>query len=1042
MKITELSINRPSLVVVLFTILVGAGLFTYRFLGYELIPEVAPPTMTVITIYPGASPDEVESNVTEKIEQALSKLNGVKKITANSYENFSVISIELFFGENLDQAIQKTASYINSVKGQMPRGISEPQIEKRGVADLPVIYGGVASSLSKTDFYDLLDKKLKPRLQSVSGVAKLKFVGGQKREIQINIDKDKLTTYGISLQQITQILQYSNMEIPAGKVKNKGTQSTIRVRGKFNEVEDIRELIVVDNPAQGFKIKLSDIAEVVDGKQEEKIISRIDGIEAVGFQILKQSGANAVEMSAKVHQVMRQLENEFNNANLQFTTFTDTTDYTIQAAEAVTHDLEIAILLVSVVMLLFLHSFRNAVITMIAVPTSLVATFTVVYLLGYTLNLMTLLGLSLVVGILVDDAIIVIENIHSHMEKGKTAAQAALDAIREIALTVSSITLVIIVVFLPLGMTGGMVGLLFQQFSVVVAFSTLMSLLVAFTLVPLLMAKFSKHETVNPNSFFGKLILGFEKIIDRMIDAFTNGLKWALRHKAVTLLATLVMFFGSFALLTMGYIGSEAFASGDRGDFTIQIELPKSVTPKATNELTQEVETYVGSLPEVEQLNVVVGTKETDEEGQGTPYFSYINVKLSDKRKLSTALYAHQIRLELEKRIPNASFTTATLDDMGSSNPYKVELIVQGNETDKLIEYAESIRTSIESIPGIIRTKLSLEKGAKELNINIDRAKLATLDLTVGEVGMQMRTAFEGDNQSKLKVGNREYDILVRLDNFDRQSIADIENLPFTNASGQVFKLSQFAAVSEEAGLTQLDRYNRLPSVTVKVQVSGRPTGTVGEEMKTVIDGLDKPDGVKLHYGGDLEMQAESFGRLGTAFMISIVLVYLIMIALYDSYITPLVVLFSIPLAIIGALWALALTQQNLSIFTILGIIMLIGLVAKNAIMLVDFANTALKEGKEIVEALVFATQARFRPIFMTTIAMVVGMLPIATATGAGSSWKNGLAWALIGGLSSSMVLTLIVIPVIFYLSYQMRTWMNNKFKKKEKAKAEITVHS
>ncbi|BDD11531.1 multidrug ABC transporter (plasmid) [Fulvitalea axinellae] len=1020
MKITEISINRSSIVVVIFTILIGAGLLCYQQLGYELVPEVVRPTMTIVTVYPGAAPDEVETNVTEKIEKSLSKLADVYKVVSNSYENFSIISVEMSYETDIDQAIQKATNYINTVKAEMPPSISEPLIEKRGISDLPVIMGGVSSDLPKTEFYDLLDKRLKPKLQAVYGVAKLKLVGGQKREIQVNIDKEKLTTFGLSLGQISQALEYSNMEVPAGKIKNDEKQSTIRVRGKFADVDEIRQLVIVDSEKTG-KIKLSDVAEILDGIQDNEIITRINGTESVGLQFLKQSGANAVEMSAKVRESMKVLEDEFKDINLSFTVFNDTTDYTILAADAVMHDLQIAVLLVAAVMLLFLHSLRNALITMVAVPASLISTFSVIYLAGYSLNLMTMLGLSLVVGILVDDAIIVIENIHSHMEKGKSARQASLDAIREIALTVSSITLVIVVVFLPLGLTGGMVGLMFSQFSLVVGFSTMMSLLVAFTLVPFMSSRFARHETLDPATISGKIFGGFEKIINAMIDAFTSILLWALNHKTLTIGVTIVAFFGSTLLLSKGFIGTEAFAQGDRGEFSIQVELPKSSSPKATNMVSQQIETYLNTLPEVNDINTVIGTKETDEEGQSRAYYLYISVQLKEERELSSALFAHKTRLELESKIPGATITTVPVDMFGQANAYKIKLIFQGSDLQELLSYAESVKTAVDTIPGIIRTKNSLEKGAPEVNVKFNREKLATLGLSVGEVGMQMRTAFEGDRKTKFKVGNKEYDIRVRLDNFDRKSAESVASLPFSNRDGQVFKLKQFAEIYDGDGLSQLDRYDKLPSVTVNVQVAGRPSGTVGEEIKQVIAKLDKPSGIKTVYGGDLEMQGESFGRMGYAFLISLALVYLIMVALYDSYITPLVVLCSIPLAIIGALLALALAKQTLSIFTILGIIMLIGLVAKNAIMLVDFANEALKKGMQLTDALVYATKARFRPIFMTTIAMVVGMTPIALSTGAGSAWKNGLAWALIGGLSSSMVLTLIVVPVIFYIAYNIR---------------------
>ncbi|MFD3001535.1 efflux RND transporter permease subunit [Pontibacter toksunensis] len=1015
MNITKLSIQRSTLVVVVFTVLTLLGIVSYQSLNYELLPKFSPPVLTISTIYPGASPNEVENSVTKEIEDALASLENVKDMKSTSLESFSMVVINLTQGTNVDLSLQDAQRKINTILAKLPENADAPTLNKFDFDDMPIIKMGATANMSATEFYDLIDKKIKPELSRVPGMAAIKILGGQEREIKVNIDANKLEAYNLSILQVQQKIRNSNLDFPTGKIKEEGGQTQIRLAGKFESLDQLRNLIIRED--QNGMVRLGDVAEVQDTQKDVEVLNRINSKASVGITIQKQSDANAVEVSRLTKEALAKLENTYAAEGLTFSIANDSSDFTLEAADSVMHDLMIAIILVAVVMLLFLHSLRNAVIVMISIPASLVATFIAMSLFGFSLNLMSLLALSLVVGILVDDAIVVIENIHRHMEMGKKPAQAAYDGIREIAATVTSITLVIVVVFIPIALSSGLVSDILRQFAVVVAVATMISLFVAFTLIPLLASRFSRLEHVSDKNIFGRFILAFERFLDRIIDGFTAALQWAFGHKFITLAVTLVMLVASFMLVPFGFIGSEFIPAGDRGEVNLQLELPKNATVEQTNFATKQVEEYLQTIPEVEKIFTTVGTTSSAQAGQNTAYKAEVSVSLVDveKRAFSTNQFSRQAKADIESRIPDVEVTPVPVGLVGTAQA-PIQIIISGSNLDTVMTFSQQVMPIVESVEGTVDVETSVEGGNPEIEVVVDRDKMASVGLSLESVGASMQLAFSGNSDVTFRSGTEDYDINIRLDEFDRRSVTDIGNLSFVNNQGRLVRLAQFADIKQSTGPSQLERYNRVTSVNVNSQVIGRPAGSVGADIQAKLAEIRMPNGVTVEFGGDLKNQSEGFGTLGIALLASIIFVYLIMVALYDSYVYPLVVLFSIPLAIIGALLALALAAQTLSIFSILGIIMMIGLVAKNAIMVVDFTNNLKAEGVEVKEALIEAVRIRFRPILMTTLAMVIGMLPIALAGGSVAASKNGLAWALIGGLTSSMFLTLIVVPVIYYL--------------------------
>ncbi|MEE1885912.1 efflux RND transporter permease subunit [Pedobacter flavus] len=1040
MKITEVSIKRPTLVVVAFTVLTLLGLLSYFSLNYELLPKFSPAVVSVSAVYPGASPSEVENTVTKEIEDAVSSLENIKKIDANSYESLSVVTITLNSGADVDLALNDAQRKVNAILGNLPDDVQSPALNKFSLDDLPIITMSATAQMDDAEFYDLMDKRISPMISRVQGVAQVNLVGGQEREIQVGIDANKLEGYGLSLLQVQQNILSSNLDFPTGSVKTENQDILIRLAGKYRTVQELRNLVVGTGNG-GAQIRLSDIADVQDTQKDVEKISRVDRTASIALQVLKQSDANAVKVSEGVHKIVGEIEKQYAANGLKVKIANDSSVYTLESANAVIFDLVLAIVLVAIVMLFFLHSIRNAVIVMVAIPAALIATFIGMNLLGFSLNLMSLLGLSLVVGILVDDAIVVLENIYRHMEMGKNKVRAAFDATKEIGGTVTSITLVIVVVFFPIAISTGLVSDILREFCVVVIISTMLSLLASFTIVPLLSSRFGKLERITGDSFVGRFILGFERMLGRFTKWVTSVLVWSLGHKKTTLGVTFGLLIASFYLLGAGYIGAEFFPKSDRGEFIVQIELPKDASIEQTNQMTTKAEEYLSTKPEIVSLITSVGQSS---EGMGgslaSAYASEITVKLVEKKKREddATVYAAKVGMELKKLLVGAKIKTIPVSILGTAERAPIELIITGSDLDSVLDYAEKARLELMKIPGATETKLSLEAGNPEIMVQVDRDKMTALGLNLQTVGGTMQTAFNGNTDGKFRQGEYEYDINIRYQTFNRKNLEDVRNLIFVNNAGQQVQLKQFAKVEEASGPSKLYRRDKSTAVSIQAQSVGRPTGTIVADFQSKLDQMPPANGISYVWAGDMENQSEGFGTLGVALLASIVLVYLIMVALYDNFVYPFVVMFSIPLSIIGALLALGLTNNSLNIFTILGVIMLIGLVAKNAIILVDFTNQMKAEGKSTVEALILANQARLRPILMTTIAMVFGMLPIAIASGAGAEWKNGLAWVIIGGLISSLFLTLIIVPVI----YQIFDKLINKFggKKAEKSIEELMV--
>ena len=1016
MNITEISIKRPSLIIVLFSLFALLGIIGYNNLSYELLPDFNQPVVVIKTMYPGAEPQEVETSVSRKIEDALSNLEGVDYLETKSMPNASVIIANLKYGTNVDNAMQDAQRYIDNIITDLPADIQSPVMSKVSPNDLPIISISATSNLPETAFYQKMKDDFLPQIQQLKGVAEITLLGGEEREIQVKVDQDKLKLYKISLLQVVESINRSGLDLPAGKVQSEKENNSVRLTGKFATVTDIMN-VQIAMPFPGSPVYVKDVATVTDGIKEIASVSRYNGNNGIGLLLKKQGDANAVDVSELVREKLQQIEEQNKEAGVKFIVADDSTDNTIAAVESVVFDLILAVILVSIVMLLFLRSYQNSLIVLVSIPTSLITAFAVMWLLGYTLNLMTLLAMSLIIGILVDDAIVILENIQRHLDMGKEKRTAAMDGRMEIGFSALSITLVDVVVFLPILFLQVFIADMLKQFSVVVITSTLTSLLVGFTLTPWMASRIGKKEDLQPINIFNRFLLWFEHQLQTFIEWYGKQLQWVLSHKLIFTGIIILLLVFTAGMMKQGIIGKEMMATGDQGKFRLNLEFDKTITVQQNNIVSQRVENYILQHDEVATLfsNIAGPSTGIGSLGVGSANKSEFTIQLKpeSERDIKTEAFMKQLRNELESEFAGINFSMAVIGLLPKSAPIKITLT--GANLREVMTASEELQAVIEQIPGADNVQLSVVEGNPEYKVVPDNDRMQRLGLNTAYVGLNLRTAFTGNEDATLTENGTEYPVRIWFDDFNRKNFEDVQNLIMVNPMNIPVEVSQFAEVVQDNSPSLLERLDRQASVTLTAESFGRPSGTLADDVIAYLDAHPLPEDVQLSWGADIKTQNDSFGALGSVLLISFILIYLIMVALYDSFIYPFVALFGIPVAAIGAFLVLNLTANDITLFALLGLIMLMGLVTKNAILIVDFTNQLKVQGTHFKEALIIAGKERLRPILMTTLAMAIGMMPIALAKGTASEWKNGLAWVIIGGLISSLILTVFLVPVVYY---------------------------
>jgi HAE1 family hydrophobic/amphiphilic exporter-1 len=1042
MWLTRLALNRPVTITVFMVAVIVLGFYALSKTQVELQPKVDFPVITILTVYPGASPDEVETLVTKPIEDAVAGVEGLRQITSTSQYGVSQVTLEFYIGTDIGEAYIDVQAKVNAAVGLLPRDAERPIISKLDTQSQPTMYIGMTGNRPPYELRDLADNLIKDRLSSVPGVAAVTVSGGQKREILVAIDKERLNAYGLSINQVVQALQAANLNLPAGRITEGERDYNVRLLGEFRAIEELRNLrLYLQNPrnpmAQGATIRLQDIAQIRDTVEERTVITRLNGKENVTLVVQKASDANALEVSEGIHQAIERIQKEY--PDLKFEISFDQAESIKESLTDLRMALYLAIILVVLIVYLFLYNVRGTFIVSLAIPTCIFASFIAIYFFGFTINFMTMLALSLAVGVLVDDAIVVIENIYRHLSMGEEPMEAAYNGRTEIGLAAITITFVDVVVFLPIAFMGGVSGQFFRSFGLTVAVTVLFSLLVSFTLTPMLASRFYRRGEAleEPKGFFR----WFDARYRSLERGYRRLLGWALRHRWAVivmgnglLLLTLILVIGS-ALRGSPLLPFRFAPSQDQGLIGITVKLPPAAALSETDAVVKRIEQAALSIPEVKFVSSLVGASAAGFIGAGDtgPRFASIQVTLHPKKALLDSLMfwvKHEEPLrtrsdveiagELREKIgviPGAQITVNTISGFrGGDFGVPIQLAMVGKDTPTLLETAERVKQLISQIPGVKDTDLSWSAGKPELQVVVDRERATRLGVSLAEIALALRTAYEGDTSVKYREAGQEYAIRVRLDEADRQRVSELSNLVVSYVQGAPVYLRDVATIRLDEGPTRIERADRQRRVMVLANLM--PGYSLGN-IRVQIDNLLReqnviPPGVRVSWFGEGEVMAREGVYMMQALLLAFILVYLLMVALFENWLYPFIIMFSQPQALVGALLALIVARSELNIVSMIGIIMLVGLVGKNAILLVDFTNTLRSRGLSRDEALQQAGPIRLRPILMTTISLVLAMVPIALAIGRGSEFRAPLGIVIIGGMLVSTLLTLLVIPCMY----------------------------
>jgi len=1012
MTLTELAIKRPAAVAMFFLLIAILGILMYQRLPVDILPSMEWPWVVIVAVWPGAGPQEVESTVSKPLENAVVTLNKLKHIRTYNNENVSTILLEFDMSANADVVLQETQRMVNATRAQLPEDAKEPMLFKADMAALPILQIAISSPLSGPDLHDLIDQKIVPRLQQIDGVGQVIISGAEVREIQVAVDPEKLKTHGLTLGDLNGVIAGDNLDVPAGKVFSNSQDLTLRLAGKYKTVSEIGLTRVP--LSNGSAIYLRDVATITDTIQAERSLARLNGESALGLQIVKQGQANSVKTAGRVRNELAKIEKDYSGL-LKIEVAQDITQFTRDAISGVQRNVAEALVVVALVLLVFLHSLRSSFIVLIAIPLSLISTFLALKLFNASINLMTLMAMSMVVGVLVDDSIVVLENIHRWMKKGVDPVTAAVKGRNEIGLAAVSITMVDVVVFLPVALLTGMVGKIFREFSIAFVATVLMSLLVSFTVAPLLASRLNSQANLEGEKWLRGFGRAFERWFARLEAGYEKLLGWALDHRGTVIGMTTILMVGAIALVPLGFIGTDFFPQVDRGEFAVLTEMPLGTPLKENDVAVMKIENFIRGLPEATDVYAVIGNQSTEHGDETNPRLGNVMVKLKgeQERKRST----NQVKNEIVKfahAIPGMTVTINDIGIFGMANAAPIQYEVRGQDLDSVAVAVEHAMEALRKIPGTRDVQSTYEPGSPELQVIVDREKAAASFLTPGEVAMALRNAVNGQVATRFRTGDVEVEVKSILAPRYRSDPALVGQIEIRNHWGQMVKLSDVARIQRTSGPASIQRKDRQRLVTVSANIQGRSLGEIQKDLETEMAKYSPPVGVSFYSFGDVENMRQMMSDMTQAIGLSILFVYMILVVLYESYVHPFTVMFSVPVALVGALLGLAITGKSLSMFSMIAILILMGLVTKNGILLVDFTNQLRARGLPMRDALLKAGPLRLRPILMTTFTMVVGMTPLAIGLGAGGEMRSGMGVVVIGGLLSSLLLTLVLVPVMY----------------------------
>lgn len=1033
MLLSDLSIKQPVFATMIAVSLVALGAYSYRELSVDLFPDVEIPVLTVQTVYTRSSPETVEREVTKRVEEALNTISGVRHIQSTSVEGMSMVVAEFHLGTNIHTAQQDAQAKINAVRADFPQDMKEPVIQRIDLNAMPILSVAVESAQADVrQLSSLAEKAVKRRLETVPGVGQVNLIGLARREIEIFLDSDKLRALGLTFAEVAAALRRENLDVPAGKLEQGSHEPLVRVSGKYKSVDEFRSLIVAIR--NGRPTFLPEVAGIVDGTEERRSASLVNGTPALVAEMVKQSGANTIATADGLYKAIDALNRDLPK-HIRLRPVVDTSVFIRESVEDVRTTLLIGAFLTVLIVFFFLNSWRSTVITGLALPVSIISTFVVMNGLHFTLNVMTLMGLSLAIGLLIDDAIVVRENIVRHMHMGADHYTAAREATSEIGLAVMATTFTIIAVFVPVAFMGGIIGRFFFQFGITVGFAVLVSLYVSFTIDPMLSSRWydPAADPAVPRSWFGRKLQFLNDQLDRLRNVLAGVLGWSLRHRWAVMVFGLAAIVGSFALF--GRLGSAFMPEADEGQFRISYKADPSVSLDRSSAIA-------GQISEEARRNAAVDYTVATVGGAGKPVNEgSVFVKLRPREGRPHQLAIMRVLRERMRRFP-ALRTAVTLanDNTGETKP--IQISIRGSDLRRLNELGDAVMTRVRATPGATDVDTSEDQPRPEMRIAVDRSAAGDLGLDPGTVAATIRGLVAGDVVSKFEDADGDsYDVRLRVQPSERVSSGDLLTLDLPGRPGSgLVPLAQVARVETGSAPSKIRRFDLVREVRVSAIPQNRSLGEVVGEVQQRLNQMSIPAGYSITFTGDFEIMMESFWYAISALGLGIVLIYAILASQFRSFLQPFAIMLSLPLSLIGVAGMLWAVHDTLNMMSVIGVILLMGLVTKNAILLVDFTNVQRREGKRRSAAIIEAAKVRLRPILMTTLAMIFGMLPLAFEWGAGAEFRAPMARAVIGGLITSTLLTLIVVPVVYTYLDDFGAWCTRPSGRPKAARATAGV--
>jgi HAE1 family hydrophobic/amphiphilic exporter-1 len=999
----------------IFIAIIVVGIYSFTRLPIDLYPEIEIPAIMVYTGYSGANAADIETNISKPIENTLNTVSNLKEVYSTSRDNASVVTLEFEYGTDLDGAANDVRDALGMVTRYLPEGADDPIIFKFSTNMMPIMFFAITADESYEGIEEELNEKLVNPLNRIDGIGSVSLIGAPIREVSVNIDPRKMEAYNLTIEQIGNVLRAENLNMPAGSVDMGQMTYPLRVQGEFEQSEQIKNVVLTNY--QGKTIYLKDVAVVNDSIRKMSLDEKINGRKGVRMMIMKQSGANTVQIAKEVNKKVAELKKDL-PADVKIDPIWDTSDFITNSINNLTETLLFAFLFVMLVVIFFLGKWRATFIIILTIPISLIVAFIYLGISGSTINIISLSALSIGIGMVVDDAIVVLENITRHIERGSSPREAAVYATNEVWLAVIASTLTIVAVFFPLTLVSGMTGIMFKQLGWIVTITILTSAIAAITITPMLSSKFLGLKPVKkkPGWFSHERLV--VPLLDKMDSFYVRSLRWSLRHKKIIV-------FGAFGILLFSVLlatslKTEFIPETDQGQLSAVIELPAGIRVDETVKITRKIEDYINKeIPEKKLISTSSGAN--DQAGIAALFQSsgtnIINVTMrlvtASERNRSTADVADQLRnyLETIPEIVKYNVTAGGGMDMGGGNT--VDLQIFGYDFDQTTALANDLAEKIKKIEGAKNVIISREKSKPELRVTLDKDKMSQNGLSTAVVSTMIRNRFLGLTATQFRESGNEYDVLVRFEEKYRSSIVDIENISIPTAAGMI-KLGDIANIEEFWSPPNIEREHRERVVSIKVTPYKVSLGEMANKIKAEVKKVDAPSGIMMNVGGSYEDLEDSFKDLALLLLLSLVLVYLVMASQFESLKMPLIIMVSVPFAFTGVILALVLTKTTLSIIAALGAILLIGIAVKNAIVLIDFTNLMRDRGNSLDEAILKAGRSRLRPVIMTTATTILGMLPLALSTGEGSEIWRPMGIVVVGGLIFSTLVTMILVPVVY----------------------------